>query len=98
MFLLVTCVSGIRLVVTGLMGFSSRWSRLSSRLILVSYDFITKLLLTANGHDSICVFVDRLTKMAYFAPCNETITAKGFAKLYIDTVQVQQNLSKTFVF
>ena len=34
----------------------------------VSYDFITKLPLTANGHDSICVFVDRLTKMAYFAP------------------------------
>lgn len=63
----------------------------------VSYDFITKLPLTPKGHDSICVFVDRLTKMAYFAACNETITAKGFAKLYVDTVQVHQGLSKTFV-
>ena len=63
----------------------------------ISYDFITKLPLTPRGHDTICVFVDRLTKMAYFAPCNETITAKGFAKLYVDTVQTHQGLSKTFV-
>jgi hypothetical protein len=63
----------------------------------IGFDFITKLPVTEKGHDSICVFVDRLTKMAYFAPCNEEISAKKFAKLYLDTVQVHQGLSKTFV-
>jgi hypothetical protein len=63
----------------------------------ISFDFITKLPVIEKGHDSICVFVDRLTKMAYFAPCNEEISAKKFAKLYLDTVQVHQGLSKTFV-
>jgi hypothetical protein len=64
----------------------------------ISFHFIiTKLPVTAKGHDSICVFVDRLTKMAYFAPCTEEISAKKFAKLYLDTVQVHQGLSKTFV-
>jgi hypothetical protein len=63
----------------------------------ISFDFITKLPVTKKGHDSICVFVDRLTKMAYFAPCTEEISAKKFAKLYLDTVQVHQGLSKTFI-
>jgi hypothetical protein len=53
----------------------------------ISYDFITKLPLTPRGHDSICVFVDRFSKMAFFVPCNEKITAKGFAKLYVNHVQ-----------
>jgi hypothetical protein len=63
----------------------------------ISYDFITKLPLTPRGHDSICVFVDRFSKMALFVPCHETITAKGFAKLYVDHVQATQGLSKTFI-
>jgi hypothetical protein len=63
----------------------------------ISYDFITKLPLTPRGHDSICVFVDRFLKMAFFVPCHETITAKGFAKLYVDHVQATQGLSKTFI-
>jgi hypothetical protein len=41
----------------------------------LSYNFITKLPLTPRGHDSICVFVDRFSKMAFFVPCNEEITA-----------------------
>ena len=63
----------------------------------ISYDFITKLPLTPQGNDTICVFVDRFSKMAIFVPCTETITAKGFAKLYVDHVQAAQGLSKTFV-
>lgn len=63
----------------------------------ISFDFITKLPLTPTGNDTICVFVDRLTKMAYFEPCSETIKPKGFAKLYLDTVFALQGLSKTFV-
>jgi hypothetical protein len=63
----------------------------------ISYDFITKLPLTPRGHDSICVFVDRFSKMAFFVPCNEKITGKGFAKLYVDHVQATQGLRKTFI-
>jgi hypothetical protein len=35
--------------------------------------------------------------MVFFVPCHETITAKGFAKLYVDHVQGTQDLSKTFI-
>jgi hypothetical protein len=44
----------------------------------LSYEFITKLPLTPRGHDSICVCVDRFSKMAFFVLCNEEITAQGF--------------------
>jgi hypothetical protein len=43
----------------------------------LSYDFIAKLPPTPRGHDSICVFVDKFSKMAFFAPCNEEITAQA---------------------
>jgi hypothetical protein len=62
----------------------------------LSYDFITKLPLTPRGHDSICVFVDRFSKMAFFVP--KEITAQGFAQLYVDHVWATQGLSKTFIF
>ena len=35
---------------------------------------------------AIAVFVDRLTKMVYFAPCTKECTALGYAKLLIDSV------------
>jgi hypothetical protein len=52
----------------------------------VSMDLIIKLPVTARGHDSTCVFVDRLTKMVHFVPCKEKLSAKGFAELYLDNV------------
>lgn len=51
----------------------------------VSIDFIVKLPLS-NGYDSICVIVDRLSKMAHFVPCNETITASSTAELFLQNV------------
>jgi hypothetical protein len=48
----------------------------------VSMDLIIKLLVTARGHDSICVFCDRVTKMVHFMPCKQKLSAKGFAELY----------------
>ena len=41
----------------------------------ISMDFIVKLP-KSNGFDSIFVVVDRLTKMAHFIPCNESMSAK----------------------
>ena len=51
----------------------------------VGVDFITDLPLS-NGFDSIAVFICRLSKMAHFVPCNKTIDAPGFAKLYFDNI------------
>jgi hypothetical protein len=64
----------------------------------VSMDLIIKLPVTARGHDSICVFVDRLTKMVHFVPCKEKLSANGFAKLYVDNVFRYHGLSEEFIF
>ena len=37
----------------------------------VTFDFVVKLPRTARGNDSICVFVDKLTKMVHFVACRE---------------------------
>ncbi|CAI7793981.1 unnamed protein product [Closterium sp. NIES-53] len=52
----------------------------------VTMDFVTGLPAGASGNDSVLVVVDRLTKMAHFAPCRTTITAEQTAKLFISTV------------
>ncbi|KAJ9522825.1 hypothetical protein QJQ45_023610 [Haematococcus lacustris] len=49
----------------------------------ISMDLIVGLPKSHEGYDSICVFVDRLSKMVHFAPCNESMDAMGFAKLFI---------------
>jgi hypothetical protein len=52
----------------------------------VAMDFIVKLPLL-NGFDSILTITDHdCTKAAIFIPCNETITAKGVAELYLQHV------------
>lgn len=52
----------------------------------MSMDFITGLPTTSKGHDAILVFVDRLSKMAHFAPCHKDTSASDTAKLFIDHV------------
>jgi hypothetical protein len=56
----------------------------------ISMDFIVKLPLSklsgsidTTEYDSIWVVVDRLTKMAHFLPCQETMNATQLAKLYL---------------
>jgi hypothetical protein len=46
-------------------------------------DLITDLPKTPNGHDSILVIVDRLTKMAHFIPCAITCTASQVAEMVL---------------
>ncbi|CAI5472253.1 unnamed protein product [Closterium sp. Yama58-4] len=52
----------------------------------VTMDFVTGMPAGTSGNDSVLVVVDRLTKMAHFAPCRTTITAEDTAKLFISTV------------
>ena len=57
----------------------SKWSE-------ISIDFVTDLLLTANGRDTILVMVDKATMMVHLAPCRRNITATGTAQLLWNTV------------
>ena len=49
----------------------------------ISMDFIIGLPLTQQGHDSIWVIVDRLTKSTHFIPVNTTDRIVKYAKLYV---------------
>ncbi|GKC73708.1 putative reverse transcriptase domain-containing protein [Tanacetum coccineum] len=52
----------------------------------ITMDFITKLPKTSNGHDTIWVNVDRLTKSAHFIPTRETDTMETLTRLYIKEI------------
>ncbi|GJU85065.1 reverse transcriptase domain-containing protein [Tanacetum coccineum] len=49
-------------------------------------DFIIKLPKTSNGHDTIWVIVDRLTKSAHFIPTRETDSMETLTRLYIKEI------------
>lgn len=55
-----------------------RWRR-------INIDFITKLPVTSQGHDTIVTFIDGLTKRAHWIAASEKfLTAEKFANLFID--------------
>jgi Integrase zinc binding domain/Chromo (CHRromatin Organisation MOdifier) domain/Integrase core domain len=51
----------------------------------ISVDFITQLP-DSNGFSAICVFVDRFTKMAHFAPTTDSVDAEGTVQLFLERV------------
>jgi hypothetical protein len=65
----------------------------------ISFDLITDLppSLTDSGCDAIAVFVDQLTKLAHFAPTTKTVSAEGFARLYVDYWFRHHGLSDKFI-
>ncbi|GJS42665.1 putative reverse transcriptase domain-containing protein [Tanacetum coccineum] len=52
----------------------------------ITVDFITKLPKTSNGHDTIWVIVDHLTKSAHFIPTRETDSMETLTRLYIKEI------------
>lgn len=60
-------------------------------------DFITGLPTTAQGHDAVLTFVDRLTKQAHFIPTKSTIDAAATADLYFQNVYRLHGLSRSIV-
>ena len=58
----------------------------SRRWKSVSMDLITDLPRTQKGHDTIVVFVDRLSKMVHLAPSTKTITSSGLVQLFEEHV------------
>ncbi|GJY82284.1 putative reverse transcriptase domain-containing protein, partial [Tanacetum coccineum] len=49
----------------------------------VTMDFVTKLPKSSQGHDTICVVVDRLTKSATFTPMRETDSMERLVRMYL---------------
>ena len=62
---------------------------------------ITKDLVTdlpkSDGKTAITVFVDRLSKMVYFAPCTKEISAEKYAHLFIDHVFKHHGLLEVII-
>ncbi|GKA89201.1 putative reverse transcriptase domain-containing protein [Tanacetum coccineum] len=52
----------------------------------ITMDFVTKLPKTSNGHDTIWVIVDRLTKSAHFIPIKATDSMETLTRLYIKEI------------
>ncbi|GJZ24090.1 reverse transcriptase domain-containing protein [Tanacetum coccineum] len=52
----------------------------------IAMDFVTKLLRTSSGHDTIWVIVDRLTKSAHFLPMREDYKIERLARLYLNEI------------
>ena len=62
-----------------------------------SMDFITSLPLTQQGHDSIWVIVDRLTKSAHFIPVNTRYLTRKYAELYVSQIMRLHGVPRTII-
>ncbi|GKB94015.1 putative reverse transcriptase domain-containing protein [Tanacetum coccineum] len=60
-------------------------------------DFITKLPRTRNGHDSIWVVVDRLTKSAHFLAIHEDYSMEKLARLYTDEIVARHGVPVSII-
>ncbi|GJR66697.1 reverse transcriptase domain-containing protein [Tanacetum coccineum] len=61
----------------------------------ITMDFITKLPKTSNGHDTIWVIVDRLTKSAHFIPTQEILII-GPVTYKLELLEEFSNVHNTF--
>ena len=62
----------------------------------ISMDFIVGLPLS-KGFNSICVIVDRFSKMAHFIPCLDTITASQLASVFMRSIVRLHGLPKEII-
>ncbi|GKC11081.1 putative reverse transcriptase domain-containing protein [Tanacetum coccineum] len=58
----------------------------------ITMDFVTKLPKTLNGHDTIWVIIDRLTKSAHFIPTRATDSMETLTRLYIKEIVSQHGV------
>ncbi|GJQ92099.1 retrovirus-related pol polyprotein from transposon TNT 1-94 [Tanacetum coccineum] len=63
----------------------------------ITMDFITKLPRSKNGHDTIWVIVDRLTKSAYFLAIREDYSTERLAKIYIDEIVTRHGVPVSII-
>ncbi|GKC13298.1 putative reverse transcriptase domain-containing protein [Tanacetum coccineum] len=63
----------------------------------ITMDFVTKLPKSPQGHDTIWVIVDRLTKSAIFMPMIETDSTEKLARLYIKEVVTRHGIPASII-
>ncbi|GKA03774.1 putative reverse transcriptase domain-containing protein [Tanacetum coccineum] len=60
-------------------------------------DFVTKLPKSSQGHDTIWVIVDRLTKSATFTPMRETDSMEKLARMYLKEVVTRHGIPVSII-
>ncbi|GKE85230.1 putative reverse transcriptase domain-containing protein, partial [Tanacetum coccineum] len=63
----------------------------------ITIDFVTKLLRTQSGNDTIWVIIDRLTKSAHFLPMRETDPMEKLARLYLKEVVTRHGIPVSII-
>ncbi|GJR60313.1 reverse transcriptase domain-containing protein [Tanacetum coccineum] len=63
----------------------------------ITMGFITKLSRSKNGHDTIWVIVDRLTKSAHFLAIREDYSTKRLARIYIDEIVARHGVPVSII-
>ena len=63
----------------------------------VSMDFIVGIPTSVKGYDSICVIVDRLTKVARFIPVRSDFRPHQYAELYCEHIVRQYGVPRTII-
>ncbi|GKB48183.1 reverse transcriptase domain-containing protein [Tanacetum coccineum] len=63
----------------------------------ITMDFITKLPRSKNGHDTIWVIVDRLTKSAHFLAIREDYSSERLARIYIDEIVARHGVPVSII-
>ncbi|GJW10156.1 putative reverse transcriptase domain-containing protein [Tanacetum coccineum] len=63
----------------------------------ITMDFVTKLPRSKNGHDTIWVIVDRLTKSAHFLAIREDYSTERLARIYIDEIVARHGVHVSII-
>ncbi|GJY27101.1 putative reverse transcriptase domain-containing protein [Tanacetum coccineum] len=63
----------------------------------ITMDFITKLLKSSDGFDTIWVIVDRLTKSAYFLPIRENDPLDKLTRLYLNRIVARHGIPVSII-
>ncbi|GJW18135.1 putative reverse transcriptase domain-containing protein [Tanacetum coccineum] len=63
----------------------------------ITMDFVTKLLRTQSGNDTIWVIIDRLTKSAHFLPMRETDPMDKLARQYLKEVVTRHGIPVSII-
>nr|GEX29582.1 reverse transcriptase domain-containing protein [Tanacetum cinerariifolium] len=64
----------------------------------ITMDFVTKLLKSSQGYDTIWVIVDRLTKFAIFVPMKETDPMEKLARMYLKEVVARHGIPVLIIY
>jgi hypothetical protein len=63
----------------------------------IALDFIVGLPLTQSSYDSICLIMDRLTKVAHFIPVKTSYSGLQLAELYMSRIVCLHGVPKMIV-